>query len=112
MNARPRFAIAASPAFIAAVLLLLANDHLFKAAFPGILTGKLSDVAGLFIAGALAMAVAPSRPVLSLGGLTAIFVLWKSPLSQPLIDGWNTAGPFTIARVVDWTDLRCPRKYD
>jgi hypothetical protein len=34
-----------------------------------------------------------------------MFVFWKSPLSQPLINAWNTIGPFTVARVVDWTDL-------
>jgi hypothetical protein len=31
----------------AAVALLLVNDHVLKAAFPGVVTGKLSDLAGL-----------------------------------------------------------------
>jgi hypothetical protein len=35
------------PLAIAAIALLLLNDHLFKAVAPGVLTGKLSDVAGL-----------------------------------------------------------------
>jgi hypothetical protein len=35
------------PAAIAAVALLVVNDHLLKAAWPGPLTGKLSDLAGL-----------------------------------------------------------------
>ena len=34
--------------FLAALLLLLINDFLFKAAYHNWLTGKLSDVAGLF----------------------------------------------------------------
>jgi hypothetical protein len=105
MNRRPRFAVAASPGFISAVLLLLANDHVFKAAFPGVITGKLSDVAGLFVVGALTVAAVPSRTGMALGGIAAVFIFWKSPLSQPLIDGWNAVGPFMIARVVDWTDL-------
>lgn len=32
---------------VAAIALLLLNDHVLKAAWPGIVTGKLSDVAGL-----------------------------------------------------------------
>ena len=51
MSERPRFAIAASPGFILGVGALLANDHILKSAFPGVITGKLSDVAGLFVAG-------------------------------------------------------------
>jgi hypothetical protein len=38
-----------SPAPLAAVALLAANDHLLKARWPGFLTGKLSDVAGCFV---------------------------------------------------------------
>jgi hypothetical protein len=105
VNRRPRFAIAASPAFIVAVLLLLANDHILKAVFPGLVTGKLSDLSGLFIVGTLVVALAPSRPGLVLAAVAAAFAVWKSPASQPLIDLWNTAGPLQIARVVDWTDL-------
>jgi hypothetical protein len=32
---------------LAAVALLVLNDHVFKARWPGLVTGKLSDVAGL-----------------------------------------------------------------
>lgn len=35
------------PLSLAALLVLVANDHLGKQAFPGFLTGKLSDVAGM-----------------------------------------------------------------
>jgi hypothetical protein len=35
------------PLAIAAVIVLIVNDHVLKAAFPGFVTGKLSDVAGL-----------------------------------------------------------------
>ena len=38
------------PAAFGAIVLLVLNDHIFKAAFPGPITGKLSDVAGLIIA--------------------------------------------------------------
>lgn len=35
------------PIALSAVLLLLANDHYLKAHYPGIVTGKLSDLAGM-----------------------------------------------------------------
>lgn len=35
------------PVALAALALLLVNDHLLKAQWPGLLTGKLSDVAGV-----------------------------------------------------------------
>jgi hypothetical protein len=35
------------PLAIGAVAVLVVNDHLLKAAYPGLVTGKLSDVAGL-----------------------------------------------------------------
>jgi len=36
------------PLSLASVALLVANDHLLKRAYPSVLTGKLSDFAGLF----------------------------------------------------------------
>jgi hypothetical protein len=44
----------ARPWFFAAVALLALNDHVFKAAWPGWVTGKLSDFAGLVVVGTLA----------------------------------------------------------
>ncbi|MEQ9318568.1 MAG: PQQ-binding-like beta-propeller repeat protein [Polyangiaceae bacterium] len=38
------------PAWVLALALLLVNDHILKAALPGVLTGKLSDLAGMFVA--------------------------------------------------------------
>lgn len=37
----------AHPIPILAIALLVANDHVLKAAYPGVVTGKLSDFAGL-----------------------------------------------------------------
>ncbi|MFF5228978.1 hypothetical protein [Dactylosporangium sp. NPDC000521] len=45
------------PVSAVAVLVLLVNDRLLKAAAPGVVTGKLSDVAGLVFAPALVAAV-------------------------------------------------------
>lgn len=38
------------PVFLLALSTLLANDHLLKSHAPGVLTGKLSDIAGLVVA--------------------------------------------------------------
>jgi hypothetical protein len=35
------------PGALVAILVLVLNDHVLKQAFPGVVTGKLSDVAGL-----------------------------------------------------------------
>lgn len=37
------------PVALAALVLLVANDHVLKARYPGWLTGKLSDVAGMIV---------------------------------------------------------------
>ena len=38
------------PATLACVLLLVLNDHVLKGHFPGFITGKLSDLAGMWVA--------------------------------------------------------------
>jgi hypothetical protein len=53
------------PVALFSLALLVANDHLFKAWWPGVVTGKLSDVAGMIVAPlvlvALVRALAPAR---------------------------------------------------
>ncbi|MBP9111757.1 MAG: hypothetical protein KBF88_03070 [Polyangiaceae bacterium] len=44
------------PSHFLAVLVLVLNDHLFKVAYPSWVTGKLSDVAGLYFFPALLVA--------------------------------------------------------
>jgi hypothetical protein len=59
------FAWLGHPVTVAAVVLLIVNDHVLKAAYPGWVTGKLSDVAGMVVAppllAALAGLIAPRR---------------------------------------------------
>lgn len=91
--------------FVISLLALLLNDGWLKYAFPGPVTGKLSDVAGIGVVTMLLLAMYPRHrlPVYAL--LTAGFALWKSPLSQPLIDAMNAYLPFRSARTIDYTDL-------
>jgi hypothetical protein len=53
------------PVAIAALVLLVVNDHLLKGLYPGWVTGKLSDFAGMVVAPlvlvALAQALGPRR---------------------------------------------------
>ena len=89
-----------SPQFILGLALLLLNDLLLKPQFHNWFTGKLSDVVGLYIFPLLWCAFFPvyKKHIYWLTAL--VFALWKSSLSQPLID----AGiPFN--RVVDMSDL-------
>jgi len=49
-------ALFADPRVVLAVGVLIVNDHLLKGAWPGLVTGKLSDLAGLIIAPLLVLA--------------------------------------------------------
>ena len=91
--------------FLLSLALLLINDLVLKAAFPGILTGKVSDVVGLFALPVFACALMPRWPGLIHLGAASGFAFWKSPYSQPLIDGWNNSFAWTVGRTVDYTDL-------
>ncbi len=68
-------------------------------------TGKLSDLAGLFILPLAITVVAPrfKHQICLLIGL--LFVIWKSPVSSPFIHFFNTFPLFNINRVIDYTDL-------
>jgi hypothetical protein len=89
----------------AAVAVLLINDRILKNAFPGVITGKLSDFAGLFALGVLAGSLVPSRAGRICAAIGIAFIAWKTPLADPLIALWNAHSPFQIARAKDWTDL-------
>lgn len=75
-----------APASLAALALLALNDHVLKAAAPGIVTGKLSDIAGLVVA----------PPLLAVG-----LALLRVPLSAPtaLV---VTAVCFALAKTTEW----------
>ncbi|MEV6515260.1 hypothetical protein AB0M37_05670 [Micromonospora chalcea] len=49
-GARIALAWLGHPVTVLSLIVLVLNDHVFKAAFPGVVTGKLSDVAGLVLA--------------------------------------------------------------
>jgi hypothetical protein len=91
--------------FIIGLFVLVVNDHILKYSYPGFLTGKLSDISGLFIFPIFITSFwfKQRRLIYCLTGL--IFIFWKLPISQEFIDTWNNYGIFRISRVVDYTDL-------
>lgn len=91
--------------FVVSLALLLANDLYLKLEHPGLITGKLSDVSGIFLVTYLLIGVFP-RARLPLSALVAVlFAIWKSPTSQWVIDTINSSISVNVGRVVDYSDL-------
>ncbi|WP_327000143.1 hypothetical protein OHA72_34075 [Dactylosporangium sp. NBC_01737] len=102
------------PVTVGAVALLLVNDHLLKAAYPGPVTGKLSDVAGLAFAPALVAAVlcllvprVPARVAAAAGlagaGLAFTWVKATAAGAGFASAAWSVVRPSTV--LADVTDL-------
>ncbi|MEH1167631.1 hypothetical protein V6V47_19820 [Micromonospora sp. CPCC 205539] len=104
-----------SPITLLALVLLLVNDHLLKQAFPGPLTGKLSDIAGLLLTpplvAVLLTLLVPRLPARAavVAGLVAVgagFTLVKSSgyAAELASSAWSaSAGPSLV--LADRTDL-------
>jgi hypothetical protein len=92
-----------NPLFIMAVVLLVLNDWYLKQTFHNGLTGKLSDLAGLFAFPFLLSVLWPRKSTAIYVFTFLFFVIWKSPVVQPLIDGLNS-WQIPIQRVMDYTD--------
>lgn len=93
------------PLFLAALFILLVNDHYWKYEYGNWLTGKLSDFAGLIVLPLFLLAFFPSRRMAVIIGAGLFFVWWKSPLSEPFIVWMNEVWNLPVQRVVDWWDL-------
>jgi hypothetical protein len=98
------------PLWLGALALLVLNDHVWKAAWPGLVTGKLSDFAGLAVApGVLAaLLMARSRAAvfgahLAVGAVFAAINVW--PAAARAWEALMALGPLPWAVTVDPTDL-------
>ncbi|GLZ76055.1 hypothetical protein Afil01_08620 [Actinorhabdospora filicis] len=103
-GARAAIRWAAHPAVFAASVVLLVNDHVLKPAWPGSVTGKLSDVAGLVVAPAL-LAV-----VLGLA-VPRLPVRWLAPVLTGVVFAWvklTDVGADVASAVWSGTVLRDP----
>jgi hypothetical protein len=97
--------VVTQPAFILALALLVANDLYLKAQYPGWLTGKLSDFAGLYVFAQLVAALSGVHIARVALALAILFAGWKSPLATPFIEVVNAHSPVRIGRTIDYTDL-------
>lgn len=87
------------PWFIGAVTLLVFNDHVLKAEYPGFITGKLSDIAGMvffpMLLAAIWSAVSPERPsirvalAISAAATSAVFAATKTLPTAGLLYQWG-----------------------
>lgn len=94
-----------SSGFLAGLFVLLINDFVLKQLFHNWFTGKLSDLAGLFIFPLFLAAFLRRWRKHIYFATAAGFAFWKSIYAQPLIDGLNLLLPFSIGRTIDLTDL-------
>jgi hypothetical protein len=92
-----------NPYFLAAVAALLINDWYLKQTYHNQLTGKLSDFAGLFALPFFLSALLPRRAVSIYLATLLLFIVWKSPSAQPVIDSINAMG-IPIWRTIDYSD--------
>ena len=86
------------------ILCLFLNDRLWKYEYGNILTGKLSDFIGLFTLPLFLAILFPKMKHIFSTSIGVIFIMWKSPLSTPLIEKWNSYQFIEIIRVIDPTD--------
>jgi hypothetical protein len=95
------------PVTLLALALLLLNDHVLKAAYPGWWTGKLSDAAGLVVAPPLLALLARRVPAWVPVMVTGVgFVLVKSSTHGAVAASaaWGLVWPGSVVRA-DLTDL-------
>ena len=86
--------------------LLLVNDFVLKFSFPGFITGKISDLAGIYCFLIFSFVLFP-RFVGLLSLLVSIsFLYWKTELSNGLIELFSLYR-VPLGRTVDYSDLFC-----
>ena len=90
--------------FLLAVGILLLNDFFLKATFHNAITGKLSDVAGLFAFPYFISLVFPKKVKLNYIASVLLFIIWKWEGIEPLLQWFQSIG-IGINRTVDYTDL-------
>lgn len=101
---RPTWLLLLHPTFLFALTILVLNDNWWKYSFPGWLTGKLSDFAGILVFTILLFVFMPGKRILAACMAALAFVWWKSPLSEPVINWINAYAHLPVKRVVDYSD--------
>ncbi len=90
--------------FLISLSVLLLNDYVLKSTFPGLVTGKLSDFAGLFAFPMFFSELVRSRKR-EIYALTFVgFVLWKMPACDGVLNLLNSLSSIHFSRVQDYSD--------
>lgn len=95
-----------STIYLIGLFVLFLNDFFLKSIFHNWITGKLSDLVGLFLITAFLLNVTRVKPKTIEIIVIISFVLWKHNISQGFIEWWST-NFYNISRQIDYTDLIC-----
>ncbi|MEQ8926632.1 MAG: hypothetical protein RLO81_12505 [Fulvivirga sp.] len=99
-----RIDILSRPLFTLSLGILLLNDFYLKYEYSNWMTGKLSDFAGLFIFPLFLSSFRIKWSKSIYLGTALLFIFWKSPLSQDIIEWAQNIG-IGFNRTVDYSDL-------
>jgi hypothetical protein len=101
----PRGSELVHPIPVGATILLALNDHWLKHAhvLPRAITGKLSDVCGLFVFPVLLVAILGARRIVVVGSALATGILFAAVKLSPWFNAW--VSPWSGTIVLDSTDL-------
>ena len=96
-------ALIASPVFALSIALLLLNDRVLKAAWPGFVTGKLSDVAGVAMV-AIGLSALFRHRAAAFAVTAVAFTLLKTlpvvaVLASPVLGGVTLTDPTDVAAI-------------
>lgn len=94
-----------SPLFLLSLAFLLLNDFWWKASFHNVLTGKISDFAGLFAFSWFCFSLIGKNSRAIAFGIGLFFIWWKLSWSSNFIEFWNAHLQFGIQRTIDPSDL-------
>ncbi len=107
-----KFQILLHPLFIISLMLLIINDHYLKANYPSMLTGKISDFAGLFVFAIFIFAIGYSffsrrfNLIYLHITIALFFILWKLAPVEILLNSISKITSLPMpTRVKDPTDL-------
>jgi len=92
------------PLFIFSLACLLLNDLYWKYEYHNWITGKLSDFTGLFVLSIFLFAFFPKHRSTICTIVVILFIWWKTPYSQPIIDLVNQVSSVSVARTIDYSD--------
>jgi|SRR5690554_65742 len=93
-----------NPVFLLCLIALLLNDFFLKQTFSNVLTGKISDFAGLIVFPIFIAYIFPNTKKWISITTGILFIIWKTPLATPIIELFNDVFPLTIQRIIDYSD--------